>query len=567
MLATKQRTEISFRVLLIATILFNVLTSTPVSASFGQGTKSNPEFGILGSALPKKAAPLLQSSDGWLVCDSVRRQTSNAIAGYCDPAYSEGTYIRGVITDHTSAGRYMAFHNTATIPSNTINFRFVVNGVVYSSYSQNSAYGRYMLTSSHSTGNMDDRWNLFGQGAAITYDVDRDYLDHTIAGQFLQNFDLAFRIDITYPANSTIYGYFEAWVGDYPIDDTGCAPDTFEPDNSLATGNPIIFGEVQRHSLCPQGDEDWVRVNLPSQLNLLAETFDLEPDDINPNGNTQLTVIDESENQIGTNLDRGFGPPPGSNIEIRSSRVVWHPSIGEIFNIRVFPEAPINEQTDSGYSLRLANPSWTVDPVDQASWGPTKVNVPVVFRSGNVIYFLQHFMYEQAQLDALNAVRATLAWEFRRPEVNTDTGEEIDESNVDYGDYWQNVDGECMGDFWTNLPTASDEFVEESNSVDCTPKYFNNPLAPDNEEFELYVDDPTQLIAGKVYYIMIKFYVHAEYLNSNYQFYISKAEYCQLYNIPETDLWVDIVCNIREPIDLADKLTANLIEGYLQPAP
>jgi hypothetical protein len=68
MLATKRGTEISFRVLLIAVILFNALTSTPVSASSGQGTKSNPEFGILGSALPKKAAPLLQSSDGWLIC-------------------------------------------------------------------------------------------------------------------------------------------------------------------------------------------------------------------------------------------------------------------------------------------------------------------------------------------------------------------------------------------------------------------------------------------------------------------------------------------------------------------
>jgi len=238
-----------------------------------------------------------------------------------------------------------------------------------------------------------------------------------------------------------------------------------------------------------------------------------------------------------------------------------------VFHINAFSQTPINEQEGSGYSIRLANPSRTIDPVDQGSWAPTKVNVPVVFRSGNTIYFIQHFIYGQAELDALNAVPATLAWEFRRPEVNPGTGEEIDGTNVDFGDYWQKVDGECKGDFWTNLPTASDKYVEESNSVECTPKYFNNPLAPDNEEFELYIDDPTQLIAGKVYYIMIKFYIHEEHLNSNFQFYISKAEYCQLYYVSDIDRWVDIVCNIREPIDLADKLTANLIEGYLQPAP
>lgn len=343
-----------------------------------------------------------------------------------------------------------------------------------------------------------------------------------------------------------------------------CVTDTFEPDNLYSTGSTILIGEEQRHSLCPQNDEDWAnfRVSTTRSVNgnLLAETFDLEPDSINPNGNTQLTVFDESTtNQIGTNQDRGFGPFPGSTDIIKSSRVVWHPAIGGLFNIKVFPEKQINEQKGSGYSLRLINPLTPVDPVDQRSWVPTKVNVPFVTRSGNAIYFTQFFTYEQAELDALNAVPATLAWEFRRPEVNPKTGVEIDGSNVDYGDYWQNVNGVCVGEYWTNLPSHTDKFVEESNSIGCQPLYPDNPLAPNNEEFELYVDDPTQLIADKAYYITIKFYIHQGYLNSEYQFYVSKAEYCQLWNER------DFICNLG--LEQVVKHTANLIEGYLQPTP
>jgi hypothetical protein len=204
-----------------------------------------------------------------------------------------------------------------------------------------------------------------------------------------------------------------------------------------------------------------------------------------------------------------------------------------------------------------------VDPVDQGSWSPTKVSVPLVWRSGNLIYFFQYFTYEQAELDVLNAVPATLAWEFRRPAVNPSTGAEVDGSNVDYGDYLQSVNGECIrGNYWINLPNHTDYYTEESNwqSIPgCRP---NNPIptVPKNEEFELYVHDTKELVADKVYYVVIKFYIHEEFLNSDYQFYVSKAEYCELWNG-----W-EIVCNLFAG-DSIDKLTANLIEGYLQLVP
>jgi hypothetical protein len=160
-------------------------------------------------------------------------------------------------------------------------------------------------------------------------------------------------------------------------------------------------------------------------------------------------------------------------------------------------------------------------------------------------------------LDALNNPKSTLAWEFRRPQVDTDTGIEIDKTKVDYGDYWQSVNGVCERWYFTNLPNHSDRFTEESNSVGVCPHKLGW-----SEEFELYVDDPSELVAGKAYYITIKFYIHNEYLNSNYQFYISKAEKCELYN------GRDWLCNFVEYIPFGpQKYHSNLIEGYLQPAP
>jgi len=339
-------------------------------------------------------------------------------------------------------------------------------------------------------------------------------------------------------------------------------PDTFEPDDTSSTGSMLILGEVQRHTLCPQSDQDWVNFQapntLPSKRNFLVETFDLEPDDIDPNGNTKLTVEDASGNKIGTSLIRGLGPFPGSQDVLDSSRIVWHPATGGVFNVNILPETPVNEQAGSGYSLRLANSLTMVDPVDQGSWSPTTVNVPFVTRAGNTIYFAQFFTFEQAELDALINLNTTFAWEFRRPTVDTDTGIEED-GNVDFGDYWRFMNGVCDGLSWTNLPTnPTDEYSEESNSIPgCEEKDEIGNL--DDEEFEIFIKDPSALIAGKVYYVIVKFYIHNSYLNNDYQFYISKAEHCKKQPWPIPDSW----CNVIQ----GQKSSANLIEGYLQPAP
>ncbi len=343
--------------------------------------------------------------------------------------------------------------------------------------------------------------------------------------------------------------------------DCSATTDTFEPDDTSATGSPITFGEVQRHTLCPQNDQDWVGFQTTDlQPDLLVETFDLEPDSINPNGDTQLTVKDSSQIQIGTNRDRGFAPLSGSiQPVVKSSRVAWHPATDGLFNINIFPETPINEQAGTGYSLHMTDPFLLIDPVDQASWGPTKVNVPTVWRSGgNVIYFSQMFVFEQAELEALTNLNTTVAWEFRRPAVNASTGVEVTNSNVDFGDYWRFLNDVCVGEYWTNLPNPTDEYSEESNLIPgCENK--DEPGNFDNEEFEVFVDDPSALIAGKVYWVVVKFYIHSSYLNNGYQFYIAKAEHCKKQSWPIPDEW----CNVIQ----GEKNGANLIEGYLQPAP
>ena len=167
---------------------------------------------------------------------------------------------------------------------------------------------------------------------------------------------------------------------------------------------------------------------------------------------------------------------------------------------------------------------------------------------------------KKQELDTLINLDASLAWEFRRPAVNTDTGEEIEDSNVDFGDFWRSVGGECVyGDYWTNLPNHSEEFTEETNTLPgCSQKPGNR-----NEELEIYIDKPAELEAGKLYYIAVKFYIHEEYLNSNYQFYISKVEYCE----KEPIFGQAYFCNVGEFVKQTWKRSANLIEGYIQPAP
>jgi hypothetical protein len=337
--------------------------------------------------------------------------------------------------------------------------------------------------------------------------------------------------------------------------------DTFEPDNTPATGSTLAIGETQTHSLCPQGDEDWVNFQTSTSMtlkgNLLVETYN--PDSTNPETDTQLTVSDELLNQIGMNQDRGLGPVPGSTDSIKSSRVVWNPAEGGIFNIQVKPQQSANLQENNEYGLRLVTPFTMIDPVDQASWGPTKTAITLVRRIGSVLYITQYFTYKQSELDALIDLNTTFAWEFRRPAVNTDTENEEKDSNVDFGDYWRFLNGVCDGEYWTNLPAnPTDEYSEEVNSIPGCEKQ-NEAGSYDDEEFELFIDKPSKLIADKLYFVTLKFYIHDNYLNNDYQFYVSKVEHCkkQFGPIP------DILCNLIS----GQKSGANLIEGYLQLAP
>jgi hypothetical protein len=358
---------------------------------------------------------------------------------------------------------------------------------------------------------------------------------------------------IAYDRFTSTYGVTNA--ARLVIDLYGCTPDVYEPDNDSSTSSVITAGEEQTHSLCPENDEDWVKVDANSR-NILIETFNLSPEITPLDTDTQITLL-EGSNQIGVNQDRGLGPNPGSGISIKSSRLVWNPAVTtNTYDLQIEQQITSDEKE---YGLRLVTPFALVDPVDQATWGPTKTSITTVTRYSNVLYITQYFTFDQAQLDALNEVPATLAWEFRRPDVD-ENGVEISNSIVDYGDYWRSINGICAGEYYTNLPSHSDRFVEEYNWFwipGCEP---NNPTVPQSEEFELYIDKPSKLVAGTIYFITIKFHVHDNYLNSDYQFYISKVEYCELLGS-----W-DVICNLRA-LDLADKFTANLIEGYLQPAP
>jgi hypothetical protein len=78
----------------------------------------------------------------------------------------------------------------------------------------------------------------------------------------------------------------------------GCGPDGFEPDDSSGQASPISSGVPQTHDICPVGDEDWVRFDLPSQSAIILETS-------GSGGDTRMWLYDSGLNQIEFDDDGG----------------------------------------------------------------------------------------------------------------------------------------------------------------------------------------------------------------------------------------------------------------------
>jgi len=83
-------------------------------------------------------------------------------------------------------------------------------------------------------------------------------------------------------------------------DNGGSCDDLFESDNSSGQANSINDGDQQAHSICPAGDEDWVKFTLAEESAVGIETS-------GPSGDTVMWLYDSGISQLEYNDDGGTG--------------------------------------------------------------------------------------------------------------------------------------------------------------------------------------------------------------------------------------------------------------------
>ena len=98
-----------------------------------------------------------------------------------------------------------------------------------------------------------------------------------------------------------------------------CQPDNYEPDNSCAVSQAIATNGVhQMHSLCPVGDEDWVKFT--AQANM---TYTLGTANVGADGDTVLMLYNQCQQPPLAISDPSFG----NGVEL-----LWEaPASGEYF--------------------------------------------------------------------------------------------------------------------------------------------------------------------------------------------------------------------------------------------
>jgi len=79
-----------------------------------------------------------------------------------------------------------------------------------------------------------------------------------------------------------------------------CSPDVYEPNNSAAAAGGFSVGSVQTHSICPEGDVDWVTFTLGAAASVVIETSGVS-------GDTQIELQDSGFTTIGYDDDSGAG--------------------------------------------------------------------------------------------------------------------------------------------------------------------------------------------------------------------------------------------------------------------
>uniref|UniRef100_UPI002ACD5197 PPC domain-containing protein n=1 Tax=Chloroflexus sp. TaxID=1904827 RepID=UPI002ACD5197 len=223
----------------------------------------------------------------------------------------------------------------------------------------------------HAAGDQD--WLVFAANAGTYYRFETLNLDscsdtvltlYDSGGQSLAADDdsgdgFGSRIDWIAPASGNYYlmvRHYNAGTGgactayDIRVLELG-TPDSYEPDNSLATARPItVNGPAQRHTFHVAGDQDWVFFDAVAGARYVIRTFNL--------GSCSDTVL-ELYNAVGGLLARN-----DDSAGTLASRIEYTtPSSGRLL-VRVRHYNPTSSGICTQYDLEVSSVSLAPDPYE-----------------------------------------------------------------------------------------------------------------------------------------------------------------------------------------------------------
>lgn len=107
-------------------------------------------------------------------------------------------------------------------------------------------------------------------------------------------------------------------------------PDTIDPyegsgDDSLATAGSLSIGQTQNRTVFPQGDNDWVAVNLTSGV-----TYEFSANNLCTMCDTYMHFYDSA----GTEITVGIGSNQDDHVDY-DSQITYTPSVTDVFYIKM----------------------------------------------------------------------------------------------------------------------------------------------------------------------------------------------------------------------------------------
>ncbi len=148
-----------------------------------------------------------------------------------------------------------------------------------------------------------------------------------------------------------------------------CADDTFEENDVLNQAKDLaVGGGVQRHNVCPAGDQDWVKFNLTA-----GEIYIIQTSNLDFAADTVLDLYNEQGTLLASNDDYNY---------VEASRIVFEPSTSGTYYARATHHQPTAAGVNTGFDLSITTGFCSPDLGDAAAGDNSPADAPQMPTSG-----------------------------------------------------------------------------------------------------------------------------------------------------------------------------------------